>query len=244
MLFLIYDEENPVFFLSRIFVGILGGPLDPQDYQVPRIFYIKVYWLDKAMTSQRLSQQLAFLAEADRLKTILRRTSLIHDPRKENTAEHSWHFALMALTLAEHAPVPLDLPRVLKIALIHDLVEIDAGDSFVYDTSAMADKREREEAAAERIFGLLPADQAAEYRGLWDEFEAQETPEARFAAAVDRLCGMLPNYKNSGGSWVEHGVSAARVAERNRPIGVGAPALWDVAEGWIREAVEKGWISE
>ena len=196
------------------------------------------------MDSSRLSQQLVFLAEADQLKRVLRRTSLIGGDRLENTAEHSWHFALMALTLAEHAPVPLDLTRVLKIALIHDLVEIDAGDSFVYDTSAMADKAEREEAAAERIFGLLPADQATEYRALWDEFEAQETPEAKFAAAVDRLCGMLPNYKNSGGSWVEHGVSAERVTARNAPIGVGAPALWDVARGWIAEAVEKGWIAE
>jgi putative hydrolases of HD superfamily len=180
------------------------------------------------MPSQRLSQQLAFLAEADQLKTILRRTSLIGGARNENTAEHSWHFALMALTLAEHSPVPLELPRVLKIALLHDLVEIDAGDSFVYDPSAMLGKHEREAAAAERIFGLLPSDQAQEYRALWDEFEAQETPEAKFAAAVDRLCGMLPNYKNQGGSWVEHGVSATRVAERNRPIGAGAPALWEV----------------
>ncbi|WP_309722870.1 HD domain-containing protein [Armatimonas sp.] len=196
------------------------------------------------MDSSRLSQQLVFLAEADQLKRVLRRTSLIGGDRLENTAEHSWHFALMALTLAEHAPVSLDLTRVLKIALIHDLVEIDAGDSFVYDTSAMADKAEREEAAAKRIFNLLPADQATEYRVLWDEFEAQETPEAKFAAAVDRLCGMLPNYKNSGGSWVEHGVSAERVTARNAPIGVGAPALWDVARGWIAEAVEKGWIAE
>jgi putative hydrolases of HD superfamily len=196
------------------------------------------------MTSERLTQQLAFLAEADQLKRILRRTSLIGGDRLENTAEHSWHFALLALTLAEYAPEPLDLPRVLKIALIHDLVEIDAGDSFVYDSAAMADKAEREEAAAERIFGLLPADQAAQYRALWDEFEAQETPEARFAAAMDRLCGMLPNYKNQGGSWVEHGVTAAQVTQRNAPIGEGAPALWEVASGWITEAVARGWIQK
>ena len=195
------------------------------------------------MESDRLARQLAFLAEADQLKTILRRTSLIGNARLENTAEHSWHFALMALTLAEHAPVPLDLTRVLKIALIHDLVEIDAGDSFVYDTTAMADKAEREQAAAERIFGLLPDNQAAEYRALWDEFEEQETPEARFAAAVDRLCGMMPNYHNQGGSWTEHAVSATRVTERNAPIGNGAPAVWEVARGWIAEAVEKGWIA-
>ena len=228
----------PVFFLSRIFIGERWRVLNPQEYQVrPHFRYTE------GMTLDRLTCQLTFLTEADQLKTVLRRTSLITDPRKENTAEHSWHFALMALTLAEHATVPIDLPRVLKIALVHDLVEIDAGDSFVYDTSAMADKKEREEAAADRIFGLLPEDQAAEYRALWDEFEAQETPEAKFAAAVDRLCGMLPNYKNSGGSWTEHSVSAERVTQRNAPIGAGAPALWEVARGWIAEAVEKGWIA-
>lgn len=195
------------------------------------------------MQPDRLTQQLAFLVEADRLKTILRRTSLVGEERKENTAEHSWHFALMALTLAEHAVEPIDLTRVLKIALIHDLVEIDAGDSFVYDTAAMEDKAEREQAAAERIFGLLPPDQAAEYRALWDEFEEQETPEAKFAAAVDRVCGMMPNYKNQGGSWKEHAVTARQVTQRNEPIGKGAPAVWEVTQGWIAEAVEKGWIT-
>ena len=194
------------------------------------------------MLSERLIQQLAFLVEADQLKRVLRRTSLIGNDRKENTAEHSWHFALMALTLAEHATEPLDVPRVLKLALIHDLVEIDAGDSFVYDSAAMADKAERELAAAERIFGLLPLDQATEYRALWDEFEEQQTPEAKFAAAVDRLCGMLPNYKNQGGSWTEHGITAVQVTGRNSPIGEGAPAVWEVASGWITEAVAKGWI--
>jgi putative hydrolase of HD superfamily len=193
--------------------------------------------------TDRLSQQIAFLAEADRLKHVLRMTSTIGGARRENSAEHSWHFALMAFVLAEHAKEPIDLLKVLKIGLIHDLVEIDAGDSFVYSAEAMEGKAEREQAAADRIFGLLPADQTTEFRDLWDEFELQETPEAKFAAAVDRLCGMMPNYKNDGGTWREHAVSAARVGQRNAPIEDGAPALWDVASGWIAEAVEKGWIA-
>jgi putative hydrolases of HD superfamily len=193
--------------------------------------------------TSRLSQQLAFLAEADRLKTILRKTKLIGDERLENSAEHSWHFALMALTLTEHAAASIDTCRVLRMALIHDLVEIDAGDSFVYDTTAMADKAEREQAAADRLFGMLPADQAESFRALWDEFEAQETPEAKFAAAIDRLCGMLPNYQNRGGSWKEHGISAAQITARNAPIADGSPALWEAASGWIQEAVQNGWIT-
>jgi putative hydrolases of HD superfamily len=194
------------------------------------------------MVSNRLQSQIQFLAEADRLKQILRKTRLIGGSRLENSAEHSWHFALMALTLSEHAAEAIDVLRVLKMAILHDLVEIDAGDSFVYDAAAMKDKAEREQAAADRIFGLLPADQARDYRALWDEFEAQQTPEAKFAAAIDRLCGMLPNFYNSGGSWKEHQISADRVTQRNQPIGAGAPAIWELAEGWIAEAVASGWI--
>lgn len=190
----------------------------------------------------RLDAQLAFLQEADRLKSVLRMTSLIGGARRENSAEHSWHFALMALTLAEHAAAEIDLCRVLRMALVHDLVEIDAGDAFVYDAAAMDGKAERERAAAQRLFGLLPPDQAADYHALWDEFEAQETPEARFAAAVDRLCGMLPNWRNDGGTWREHAVSAERVRARNAPIGDGAPRVWQTARGWIDAAVERGWI--
>ena len=194
--------------------------------------------------NDRLSRQLAFLAEADRLKHVLRMTATIGGERRENSAEHSWHFALAAFILAEHAKEPVDILKVLKIGLIHDLVEIDAGDSFVYSAEAMDGKEEREKAAAERIFGMLPEGQAVELRTLWDEFEAQNTPEAKFAGAVDRLCGMMPNYHNGGGTWKAHGVSAARVKERNAPMADGAPALWDAASGWIAEAVAKGWIAE
>lgn len=194
------------------------------------------------MELTRLSQQLAFLAEADRLKSILRRTKLIGEERYENSAEHSWHFALMALTLTEHAAEGIDTARVIRMALVHDLVEIDAGDSFVYDLAAMAGKAEREQLAADRIFGLLPLDQATEFRALWDEFEEQETIEAKFAATIDRLCGMMPNYKNQGGSWKEHKITATQVTARNAPIAHGSPALWEAASLWIQEAIENGWI--
>jgi putative hydrolases of HD superfamily len=183
-----------------------------------------------------------FLAEADRLKSILRKTKLIGEARYENSAEHSWHFALMAFTLCEHARETINVHKVVQMALIHDLVEIDAGDTFVYDSSAMKSKAALEIAAAERIFGLLPEDQAASFRALWDEFEAQETPESQFAAAIDRLCGLLPNYRNAGGSWKEHKISAEQVQARNHAIGIGSPALWEIASGWIQEATEKGWI--
>ncbi len=195
------------------------------------------------MNSARLIQQLEFIAEADRLKSIFRKTKLIGEVRYENSAEHSWHFALMALTLCEHAAEKIDTSRVIQMALIHDLVEIDAGDTFVYDAKAMEGKAEREQMAADRIFGLLPSDQSESFRALWDEFEAQVTPESQFAAAIDRLCGMLPNYKNAGGSWKENKISAARVTERNQAIGIGSPALWELASGWIQEATEKGWIT-
>jgi putative hydrolase of HD superfamily len=194
------------------------------------------------VNNARLAQQIAFITEADKLKTVLRKTKLINGERLENSAEHSWHFALMALTLTEHAATGIDTYRVIRMALLHDLVEIDAGDSFVYDAAAMEGKAEREQAAADRIFGMLPADQAESFRALWDEFEEQQTPEAKFAAAIDRLCGMLPNYKNQGGSWKEHGISATRVTARNAPIADGSSTLWEMASQWIQEATERGWI--
>jgi putative hydrolases of HD superfamily len=196
----------------------------------------------------RLQQQLAFLIEADKLKSILRQTSPIgcDETRRENSGEHSWYFALMAFTLVEYAEEekPIDIFKVCQMALIHDIVEIDAGDSFVYDTVAMLDKAEREQKAADRIFGLLPTDQATHYRALWDEFEAQITPEARYAAAIDRLCGMFPNHYNNGGTWKRHGISAARVIERNQIIADSTPELWKMAEQWVAQAVANGWISE
>ena len=193
------------------------------------------------MVNSRLVQQIGFIREVDRLKEIFRQTVLINSRRAENDAEHSWHICLMVLVLAEHANSPgLDVLRVLKMLLVHDIVEIDAGDTFAYDTARMADQHAREVKAAERLFGLLPSDQAAEFRALWDEFEARETPEARFAAAVDRFQPRLLNCAPEGSAWQRHGVTSDRVIARNRHIADGSAAVWAYAAEMIREAVAHG----
>lgn len=195
------------------------------------------------MNDDRLSRQIHFLVEIDKLKQILRKTSLMDGSRRENSAEHSWHLALMALLLAEYAGEPdLDLLRVVKMVLVHDIVEIDAGDSFCYDPAATADQEERETRAAERLFSLLPDDQAVELRGLWEEFEAKSTPESRFATALDRLEPLLQNYQNEGGTWRAHGVSHEQVRARMSPIKSAAPSLWPYVERVIEEAVERGFL--
>lgn len=191
--------------------------------------------------ADRLTQQVRFILEVDRLKEIFRQTLLIQSRRAENDAEHSWHLCLMVLVLAEHANAPdLDVLRVLKMLLIHDLVEIDAGDTFAYDEMRRVDQHEREARAAERIFGLLPSDQRAEFRTLWDEFEARETAEARFAAAMDRFQPMLLNCATEGAAWRKHGVTQDRVVARNRHIADGAQPVWNYAAAMIREAVASG----
>src|SRR5947208_2735639 len=174
----------------------------------------------------RLTQQLQFVVEIDKLKQILRQTSLIDGSRRENSAEHSWHLALMALLLAEYAGDVVDLLRVVKMVLIHDLVEIDAGDTFCYDAQANLSKDEREQAAAARIFGMLPGDQRREVQTLWEEFEAGATPVARFANALDRLQPLLHNYHTEGGTWRRYGITRDAVLRRMAPIQSGAPALW------------------
>ena len=176
----------------------------------------------------RLTRQLSFLIEIDRLKSIIRQTSLCDGSRRENSAEHSWHLAMMALVMAEHAGADIDVALVVKMLLVHDLVEIDAGDTFAYDASGYVGKEERERAAAERLFGLLPADQAADLRALWDEFESGETAEARYANALDRLQPLLANHHSKGGSWRAHGVSRAQVIRRMAPIERALPGVWPV----------------
>jgi len=189
----------------------------------------------------RLAQQVRFILEVDRLKEVFRQTVLTQSRRSENDAEHSWHLCLMVLVLSEHANVPsLDVLRVLKMLLLHDLVEIDAGDTFAYDETRRADQHERETRAAERIFGLLPPDQAAEFRVLWDEFESRETPEARFAAAMDRFQPLLLNCATEGAAWQKHGVTSDRVIARNRHIAEGAEAVWAYAAAMISQAVADG----
>jgi putative hydrolases of HD superfamily len=192
--------------------------------------------------SDRLARQLDFVLELDRLKNVLRRTLLTDRSRHENSAEHSWHIALMAVVLAEHADEAVDVARVVKMLLVHDVVEIDAGDTYVYDVVAAADKVEREVRAAERLFGLLPDDQAAEVRALWDEFESRATPEARFAHAVDRLQPVLHNFATEGQAWRHHGVTADRVESVNRHIAEGSRSLWQHARRLIAEAVERGFL--
>lgn len=189
----------------------------------------------------RLARQIEFIVECDKLKDIFRRTQLTQTRRAENDAEHSWHLCLCVIVLAGHANDPkLDVLRVLKMVILHDLVEIDAGDTFAYDTVRMAGQHEREALAADRIFSLLPPDQAREFRGLWDEFEARETAEAKFAAAVDRFQPMLLNCRTQGGAWQKHGITHDRVVARNRHIAEGCEPLWRYADQMLHEAVAAG----
>ena len=193
------------------------------------------------MTSARLEQQMAFVVEVDKLKSVHRRTLLIDRSRHENSAEHSWHLALMALLLSEHAKAPdLDVFNVIRMVVLHDLVEIDAGDTFCYDAEGAQDQHEREARAADRIFGLLPEDQAQAFRAAWDEFEAGETPEAQFAATIDRLQPMLNNLHTGGASWQRHGIRKEQVQARNAGGKEGSEALWQFGEDLIHEAVRKG----
>jgi putative hydrolases of HD superfamily len=191
---------------------------------------------------RRLDQQIRFASEAGLLKGVLRQTMLTRPARRENSAEHSWHLAVLALALAEHAPPGTDIGRVVAMLLLHDLVEIDAGDLFLYaDEAQQARQQAAERAAAERIYALLPADQAVSLRGLWEEFEQRVTPEARFARALDRLQPMLENSRAGGGTWREHGITADQVTARvTGLIDDGSPALGRYAREVIRQAVADG----
>jgi putative hydrolase of HD superfamily len=194
------------------------------------------------MDNERFEQQIRFILEIDKLKTIMRRTYILNADRAENTAEHSWHLAMMAILLAEHANQPVDVARVIKMVLVHDIVEIDAGDTYFYDTAAALDKSEREHAAAGRIFGLLPLDQGKELRELWEEFEAGQTADARFALALDRFMPQLHNYHTKGRSWAEHGITADRVLEGYESMAEGSTRLWECAQVLLNDAVEKGFL--
>ncbi|WP_374328693.1 HD family hydrolase [Azonexus sp.] len=188
------------------------------------------------MTTSDLQRQLDFLREIDRLKSIVRLSPLIDRSRRENSAEHSWHLALYALVLAEHAAGSVDVLRVVKMLLIHDIVEIDAGDVPFHLPAAHAGQAERERLAAERIFGLLPEAQASEFHDLWREFEAAVSDDARFAKALDRFQPMLHNAATAGGTWVECGVTLEQIMTRCRPpIEGGAPALWEAAARMAEE---------
>lgn len=190
----------------------------------------------------RLAQQIQFIVEIDQLKHVLRQTLLIDGSRRENSAEHSWHLATMALTLHEYAPPAADLLHVLKMLTLHDIVEIRAGDTFCYDAQGNLDKAAREQEAATYLFGLLPADLRDNLRGLWEEFESGLTPSARFANALDRLQPLLHNYRNEGGTWRIHGITRAQVLGRMQPLQHGAPALWPYVLQVIDDSCAKGYI--
>lgn len=196
------------------------------------------------MDAARLEAQIGFVLEVEKLKQVFRQTLLPGDRRRENDAEHSWHLSLMAVLLVEYAAADVDLLKVLKMLLIHDVVEIDAGDTFVYDVAANEDKAQREQRAADRLFGLLPTDQASAYRALWDEFEQRQSAEAHYAAALDRLQPLLLNFYSDGAAWHRHGIKKAQVIAYNEHIGEGAPALWEFARKLIDSAVAKGFLAE
>jgi putative hydrolase of HD superfamily len=196
------------------------------------------------VSSDRLSQQLAFIIEIDKLKSILRQTLITDGSRRENSAEHSWHLAVMAPLLAEYAPEPVDVSRAIRMLLVHDIVEIDAGDTFAYDMHGNESKAERELQAADRIFGLLPEDQQREYRALWEEFELRDTADARFANALDRLQPLLNNYRTQGGTWRIHKLNRTQVVKRMEPVREFLPTVYPIVEQYLSDACARGWLEE
>ena len=189
---------------------------------------------------QRFTEQIEFLVEMDKMKNIYRQTRVLHEDRAENDAEHAWHLAMLAIVLSEYANEPVDLKTVLKTVLIHDIVEIDAGDTYAYDAAGNATKAERKQKAADRLFGMLPEDQGREMRQLWDAFEAGSTPEARFANSLDRIQPLMLNYCKHGESWRTHGTRREQVEKRIQWIFEGSQVLGDMAEELIRRAAEEG----
>ena len=189
-----------------------------------------------------LKKQLDFMLELDKMKNIYRQTYVLHEDRKENDAEHSWHLAILAFMLEEYAAEPIDTLKVIKMVLLHDVVEIDAGDTYLYDEEGYKSKAEREEKAAQRIFGLLPDDQRDEYYALWREFEDDITYESRFASILDRMQPLLLNYTKGGIAWKEHGVHKEQVLSRNRPYFDASHELAEVIESVIEDAAAKGWL--
>ena len=191
----------------------------------------------------QLKQQLRFAIEVDKMKNILRRTVLMDESRRETDAEHSWHFAMIAMLFFEYAGEGVNQERVLKMALVHDLVEIYAGDTFAFDEHANVNKDMRERQSADKLFTQLPASQGMELRSLWEEFDAMETPDARYAAAIDRLQPFLSNYVTKGHTWLLGHVTSDKVYKRLEPVRTDIPALWPIVEGMIQESIEKGYLA-
>lgn len=194
---------------------------------------------------ERLQKQFRFILEIDREKEIIRQTPIADASRKENDAEHAWHMAVMVLLLAEYANEPIDPLKTISMLLIHDLVEVYSGDTYAYDEKGKESQRERELAAADRLYGLLPEDQATQLRALWDEFEERKTPEARFARTMDNLQPMMLNNATGGISWTEHGVALSQILKRNEKTAEGSDLLWQYAhDNWLMPNVEKGTIRD
>ena len=195
--------------------------------------------------AERFKRQIEFILEADKLKKVARRTTLLDVSRQENSAEHSWHIALLVLILAEYAKhLDLDFLQVIKLLLVHDLVEIDAGDTYCYDEVGGRDQQKRENKAAERIFNILPQDQANALRALWDEYEARATPESKFANAVDRVQPFLHNYFTRGHTWQKHGIRKSQVVKRMKPVHEGSQTLWEYVSSLIDDAVQQGFLAQ
>ncbi len=193
----------------------------------------------------QLEKQIEFLKEIDKLKLVIRQTYLVDESRQENTGEHSWHIAMAAITLEKYANEPVDILRVLKMLLVHDIVEIDAGDTFAFDETGYQDKAEREQRAAERIFGILPDEQSKEFMAYWKEFEAVESNDSKFANAIDRLMPFLHNLWTDGrASWLAHQPRFEQVYKRNETgAGQSSAVLWDYIQQMLNRAVEDGWLS-
>ena len=194
--------------------------------------------------NERLKKQIDFIIELDKMKSVFRQTLLIDHTRHENDAEHSWHFAVCALLLKEYASPEVNVDRAIRMALVHDLIEIYAGDTFAYDDKGNMSKEAREKAAADKLFSKLDDDQGLELRGLWEEFDAMETPDSLYAASLDRLQPLINNHMTEGHTWVEHGVKKGSVLRRMAPIKTAIPPLWEFVEYVIDDALKKGYIKE
>ena len=195
------------------------------------------------MIDERLKKQIEFMIELDKMKNLYRQTYVLHENRKENDAEHSWHIALMAFLLSEYAKPETDIFRVMKMLLIHDVVEIDAGDTYCYDYEGYKTKADREEKASQRIFGLLPDEQKNEFYSLWREFEDGKTNEAKFAGLLDRLQPIILNYSKNGISWKEHAVKAVQVKERTKNFSEISEELSELINAIINDATGKGYLN-
>jgi putative hydrolase of HD superfamily len=192
--------------------------------------------------NSNLENQIAFLIEVDRLKSVLRRNYVIHDDRRENSAEHSWHVTLFAMILAEHSNESIDVNRVMQMLIVHDIVEVDAGDTFIYDDVGRLTQISREEEAADRLFALLPSEQGRSFRNLWNEFEAANTPEAKFAKAIDRFAAFLHNYETHGRGWRENGIKRDRVFAVNESVIDGSETIWKKIQSFIESATREGFL--